>query len=370
MNRLSLAPSAPPSEQSAHTSGVFLGNIVRADELSVSFQPIVSLDTGKVFACEALVRCDVPIYSHPEKLFAEAVNAGCTGRLGRMIREVATSLCRDMPIFMNVHPVELREPWLIRPDDPIYTHSSDVYLEITESVPFEHFDVCHSVLREIRWRGGVHLVVDDLGAGYSNLKRISDLEPKVVKLDRELVRGIHENVRQQWLVKSVVQLCQDMDARVVAEGIETAEELSALRDAGVHYGQGYLFARPAYPIPEITWPASVPMERPGPRSKAPLASKANGSEGSPIEATGSSALDELARRGEQDGLEVNVMVRPAQRGIEVTIELATRDGRRFSCSSTSAPSSREPASVVLQRAGAAALEALRKAPGRPGKTQN
>jgi EAL domain-containing protein (putative c-di-GMP-specific phosphodiesterase class I) len=356
-------------DQSAHTSGVFLGNIVRSDQLSVAFQPIVSLDTGKVFACEALVRCDVPIYAEPGKLFAEAVNAGCTGRLGRMVREVATSLCRDMPVFLNVHPVELREPWLIRPDDPIYTHSSDVYLEITESVPFEYFDVCHSVLREIRWRGGVHLVVDDFGAGNSNLKRISDLEPKVVKLDRELVRGIHESSRQQWLVKSVVQLCQDMDAIVVAEGIETVDELVALREAGVHHGQGYLLARPAFPIPEVTWPASVPLETGSARPGAIAAAKPARFDAVGAEAKGSAALEELARRSEQDGLEVNVMVRPAQRGVEVTIELATRGGRRLSCSDRSAPLGREPASAVLQRAGTAALDALKKASGRPTKPE-
>jgi EAL domain-containing protein (putative c-di-GMP-specific phosphodiesterase class I) len=210
INLLSNARSAPPEPA---TGDAFLGSVVPSDSLSVVFQPIVSLDTGAVFACEALVRCSVPAYSNPEKLFADASLAGCTGRLGRMNREVALSVCRDLPVFLNVHPSELNEPWLIRPDDPIYTHATDVYLEITETVPFQHFDLCHSVLREIRWRGGVHLVVDDLGAGYSNLKRISDLEPKVVKLDRELIHGLHE------------------------KGIELAEEYTAIRDCGVHYGQ-------------------------------------------------------------------------------------------------------------------------------------
>jgi EAL domain-containing protein (putative c-di-GMP-specific phosphodiesterase class I) len=257
VNLLSLARSAPPQEPAgAPASGVFLGRIVRADQLSVVFQPIVSLDTGAPFACEALVRCSVPKYANPEHLFAESVNVGCAGQLGRMIREVATPLCRDLPVFLNVHPRELHEPWLIRPDDPIFTHATDVYLEITETVPFEHFDICHDVLREIRWRGGVHLVVDDLGAGYSNLKRIADLEPKVVKLDRELIRELHENVRQRRLVASVVRLCVEMGATVVAEGIETEDELSAIRDAGAHYGQGYLFARPAFPIPKVHWPGA------------------------------------------------------------------------------------------------------------------
>lgn len=254
-NLLSLARSAPPPEHATEPeSGIFLGRIVRANQLSVVFQPIVSLETGEPFANEALVRCSVPGYSNPERLFEEAVKVGCAGQLGRMIREVATPLCRDLPVFLNVHPEELHEPWLIRPDDPIFTHATEVYLEITESVPFQHFDICHDVLREIRWRGGVHLVVDDLGAGYSNLKRIADLEPKIVKLDRELIREVHQNARQQRLVTGVVRLCVEMGARVVAEGIETEDELSAIRDTGAHYGQGYLFARPAFPIPGIDWP--------------------------------------------------------------------------------------------------------------------
>ena len=104
--------------------------------------------------------------------------------------------------------------------------------EITESVPLTHFDLCRSVLSEVRARGGVHLVVDDLGAGYSNLKRIADLEPKVVKLDRELIVDMHLSRRQCQLIAGVVKLCVDLGAVVVAEGIECADEYSALLDTG------------------------------------------------------------------------------------------------------------------------------------------
>jgi EAL domain-containing protein (putative c-di-GMP-specific phosphodiesterase class I) len=126
-----------------------------------------------------------------------------------------------------------------------------VYLEITESVPMTHFELCWDVLSDIRTRGNVQLVVDDLGAGYSNLKRIADLEPRVVKLDRELIAGVTRQSRQHRLVAGVVQLCRDLDSQVVAEGIETVEEYEALRDMGIHYGQGYLFARPGFPLPVV-----------------------------------------------------------------------------------------------------------------------
>jgi EAL domain-containing protein (putative c-di-GMP-specific phosphodiesterase class I) len=228
--------------------------MVAPDEISVVFQPIVDMRSGKLFAYEALVRCSVPRYASPPVLFERAVTTGCTGRLGRMIREIAIPLSSGKPLFVNVHPQELQEGWLVRPDDPIFEHDHEVFLEVTESVPLTHYELCISVLRELRARGGVHLVVDDLGAGYSNLKRISDLEPRVVKLDRGLIANIDQNARQRQLVRSVVKLCGDLDALVVAEGIETVGEFNALRDSGAELGQGYLFARPAFPMPAITWP--------------------------------------------------------------------------------------------------------------------
>ena len=171
-----------------------------------------------------------------------------------------------MPVFVNIHPAELSERWLIRPDDPIFGYEQDVYLEITESVPFSHYDLCASVLREVRRRGQVHLVIDDLGSGYSNLKRISDLYPEFVKLDMELVVGLDKNRRQQELVSSIVNLCLNLGAEVIAEGIETVEQLKAVMNADVHYGQGYLFGLPGYPIPEVIWPTSESKKPPRRRS--------------------------------------------------------------------------------------------------------
>jgi len=170
-------------------------------------------------------------------------------------------LSAGKPIFLNVHPQELHEAWIVRPDDPLFSHDHVVYLEVTESMPLTHHELCMNVLGELRSRANVELVVDDLGAGYSNLKRILDLEPKVVKLDRGLIMNLDKNPRQQRLVTGVVRLCADLGATVVAEGIETDDEFNALRDTGAHYGQGYLFARPAYPMPAVTWPpASGPKQ--------------------------------------------------------------------------------------------------------------
>jgi EAL domain-containing protein (putative c-di-GMP-specific phosphodiesterase class I) len=133
-------------------------------------------------------------------------------------------------------------------------HDGEVYLEITESAALDYFDLCTGVLRELCARIGAQLVVDDFGAGYSNLKRVIDLEPRVVKLDRALISGIDRSRRQRILVEQLVKTCEALGALVVAEGIETVDELKAVRDAGVALGQGYLLARPAYPPGDTNWP--------------------------------------------------------------------------------------------------------------------
>jgi EAL domain-containing protein (putative c-di-GMP-specific phosphodiesterase class I) len=83
---------------------------------------------------------------------------------------------------------------------------------------------------------------------------VLDLEPSIVKLDRALITGLDQSPRQQILVRHVVRLCVELGAQVVAEGIETADELSAVVDSGAHYAQGFLLGRPSYPLPPGRWP--------------------------------------------------------------------------------------------------------------------
>lgn len=227
-----------------------LEGLIDARDLSVVFQPIVHLADESVFACEALARCSSHGIDSPLRLFSLAADVGKTGQLGRVLRELVFQVAIDLDVFVNVHPHELTQPWLLSPDDPIAKHPRKVYLEITETVPLGGFDGFEHALSEIRRRPNVHLVVDDLGAGFSNLRRISDLAPSIVKIDRNLITGLPESVRQQRLLRGIVRMCVDLGAKVVAEGIENYDEFSAARDAGTHFGQGFLWAKPAFPLPE------------------------------------------------------------------------------------------------------------------------
>ncbi|MFC1609990.1 EAL domain-containing protein [Myxococcota bacterium] len=243
--------------------------VLDAKQVRAVFQPLVDLSTGNIFAYEALARSTSPLFTNPVQMFQAAVENKCVGRLGRAIRELAVEACEDWPLFLNVHPNEFDEGLLVQPNDPIFFHNHTVYVEITESVPLSHFEMCHSVLAEIRGKG-VRLAIDDLGAGYSNLKYIADLTPEIVKIDRGLVMELESGVQYRQLVKHIVELCEAMGAKVVAEGIETVKELEAAQKAGANYGQGFLLARPNFPPPTVYWPDDDDSEnpQPSPRSSA------------------------------------------------------------------------------------------------------
>lgn len=232
------------------TTSVF-DRLILDEHLGLVFQPIVDLHGGeRIVGYEALGRCADPAFPDILAVHRAATAAGRVGELGRYLRRLAVERCPQWPLFLNLFPNEFDQGFLVRPDDPLFRHRRQIYLEISEALPLSHFEHCHSVLAEIRERG-VRLAIDDFGAGYSNLQYIADLEPDIVKLDRQLVAGLRFGSPRQRLLRSVVELCHTMGARVVAEGVETASELIACERAGVDMVQGFLLARPAYPPPEL-----------------------------------------------------------------------------------------------------------------------
>jgi EAL domain-containing protein (putative c-di-GMP-specific phosphodiesterase class I) len=227
--------------------------VIATRAISIVYQPIVDIHTRRIFAYEGLARSQSPAFKGPLELLAAAIQDKAMGELGHLLRQMTVEGCPGRALFINVNPNEFDEGWLVRTDDPIFFHDESVYIEITESVPLSHFTFCSSVLTEIRSKG-VRLAIDDFGAGYSNLRYIAELAPDIVKLDMQLVRGIATNDRTRRLVRSIVTLCNDMGSRVVAEGIEEKDDFLAVRDAGVHFGQGYLLGKPGFPPPSVTWP--------------------------------------------------------------------------------------------------------------------
>ena len=119
-----------------------------------------------------------------------------------------------------------------------------IIFEVTEAEEAEP-----AQLREIidYYRGqGFLTAIDDFGAGYAGLGLLCDFKPDLVKIDMKLIRNIHSDHRRQAIVKSIIKLCDDLDIQVIAEGVETYEEMAAIRDLGVYLIQGYYFARPMF----------------------------------------------------------------------------------------------------------------------------
>jgi EAL domain-containing protein (putative c-di-GMP-specific phosphodiesterase class I) len=119
-------------------------------------------------------------------------------------------------------------------------------VEITEQAQVEDYDELNVALGHLR-EVGVRIAVDDAGAGYASLRHILRLEPDVIKLDKSLVRNVHRDRPRRALATALISFAAEIGATIVAEGIESAEELDALRDLGVTFGQGYHLARPHRP---------------------------------------------------------------------------------------------------------------------------
>jgi EAL domain-containing protein (putative c-di-GMP-specific phosphodiesterase class I) len=126
----------------------------------------------------------------------------------------------------------------------------NVVLEVTEREAVEDYDLfkeAATYYSDI----GFAIAVDDTGAGYSSLETVVELKPKYIKLDISIIREIDKNILKQELIKAIVGLSKKMHSIVIAEGIETEEELNTLKEIGINFGQGFLFGKPAPPFPDI-----------------------------------------------------------------------------------------------------------------------
>ena len=219
----------------------------------MAFQPIVHASSRAVFGYEALVRNDDPTLAEPGRLFGAAVQLDRLSALSRTIRARITGdwPWQDAPatLFVNVHPLDLADPALYAPDQPLSAHASSVVLELTERAPLEATPELRAQIKDLRGMG-YRLAVDDLGAGYAGLNSFVILEPDVVKLDQTLVRGLDAEPVRRSLIRSMIALCEELRITVVAEGVETQAELDVLVDLGCDLVQGYLLGRPA-PVPSF-----------------------------------------------------------------------------------------------------------------------
>jgi EAL domain-containing protein (putative c-di-GMP-specific phosphodiesterase class I) len=224
--------------------------LILTGDLGVLFEPIVSLRSSEVIGYEALARG--PIDTHlrnPRALFQQAKAGGLVYELDCLCRrtalERACCLPRDKKLFLNLLPIsigdpDLRDEGLVKLLENYQLRPSNLVLEISEKESIENF----AIFREMRdsWRElGIQIAIDDAGAGYASLEAIMEITPDFLKADMGLVRGIDADPPRQEVLRALKAVARRIGAAVIAEGIETHEELGVLRQLGIPYGQGYHF---------------------------------------------------------------------------------------------------------------------------------
>lgn len=213
--------------------------------LRINLQPIVRLSDMTYTGFEALARFDTDPYRSPDKWFLEAALVGRGVELEVEAVRVALKSLLLLPstcsLGVNVSPECLNSEELsdlLSKQDP-----SQIILELTEHTEIESYSSLVQNVQKFR-KMGYKFAVDDAGSGYSSLRHIVQIQPDLIKLDITITRNIHQDKACRALANALVFFARETGAEIVAEGIETVEEMKTLTQLGVHFGQGYFFDEP------------------------------------------------------------------------------------------------------------------------------
>jgi EAL domain-containing protein (putative c-di-GMP-specific phosphodiesterase class I) len=220
-------------------------SVLEGDTLDVEFQPVFDLGDCRIVSLEALARFEADPDRSPAAWFAEAAEVGLTTELElaaiRRALEQLGDFPPDVTIAVNVSPSTALDPRFARLVEDV---AERVVIEITEHAQVDDYDALQNALAPLRERGA-QLAIDDVGAGFANLRHILRLAPDIVKLDLSLTQEIARDPAREALASSLVGFAEGVGAAITAEGISSDEELQLLRSLGVDYGQGFFLARPA-----------------------------------------------------------------------------------------------------------------------------
>ncbi|MFO7262556.1 MAG: hypothetical protein A6D91_09285 [Bacillaceae bacterium G1] len=237
-----------------------LDRLIADCNLVTYFQPIVELKSRRAIGFEVLNRPHAaPEFADASDLYRFASAVKQVSDLDRVCRQLGIrrfaeaaaddEAFRTMKLFLNVHPDALDIPGCHSQEtlDMLREHRlspQQIVLEITEQGAIHDFDQFEYVLTCFNEKG-FHIAIDDFGTGYNSLQTIVYIQPHIIKVDRSIVRDIHQRERQQKLVEIVLQYAREIGALVLAEGVESEAEAEQLTKMGVDLTQGYLFGVPS-----------------------------------------------------------------------------------------------------------------------------
>lgn len=222
----------------------------------MAYQPIVRFSKQEIFAYEALVRPTHPALPHPGALIGAAERLGQLHQLGRRLRDMVAEEVTNAPqakqVFVNIHGYDLEDDQLLSAKAPLSRIADRVVLEITERSSVGQVPELGRRIQRLRDMG-FRIAVDDLGAGYAGLTSFAQLRPDIVKIDMTLIRDVDRESTKERLVRSLSDLCREMNIQAVCEGVETKSELDTLIRIGCDFFQGYYFARPGKAFPTVSF---------------------------------------------------------------------------------------------------------------------
>lgn len=242
-----------PEKISSLSSTKILAEILEMQQIRPVYQVIASLQNGSVFAYEALSRithknCHLNI----EELFQAAAANKRLWELDKLCRAKALDGAREKPsrmkLFINVDSNVIYDADFITgfTQEKLLSlglNPDDIVFEITEKDSIFSPNAFTEALAHYQHQG-FKVAVDDFGRGYSGLARVCSFSPDYLKIDMSIIRGINKDKKKRSVVSSIVKFCRELDIMIIAEGVETEEELETLIDLDVDYGQGYFLAHP------------------------------------------------------------------------------------------------------------------------------
>lgn len=247
-------------ERKAHRDRATLQDIILGDGLTSVYQPIVDLGSGDIFAYEALTRGPRgTALESPATLFAIADEVDLTVELDRAcFRGALRNALTLEPVhrlFVNLLPMSFYDAAFIEVEvGNLLTAAgltpANIVFEITERLAIENFASFKRALAAYTAMG-FGVAIDDVGTRHSNLETVMSLRPHFIKISDVLVRGIARSTVKREMLRSLRHIAETIDAVMIAEGIEQLEDVAALRDLGLRYGQGYYMARPAPGFPRV-----------------------------------------------------------------------------------------------------------------------
>ncbi|MCA9515063.1 MAG: EAL domain-containing protein [Myxococcales bacterium] len=222
-------------------------------QISMAFQPIVSLSRDRVVAQEALVRGTdgagaASVLARVDDTNRYHFDQACRVNAVKWASDLGVGA--DCDLHINFMPNAIYRPEVCIRTTLAAARAYDfprdrLVFEVTEDEPIRDHDHLADIFREYR-RLGFKTAIDDFGAGYAGLNLLADFQPDIVKIDMHLIRGVDADKKRRAIVRGIVTVCEELGITVIAEGIETVDELAAVRDLGVDLVQGYLIAKPRF----------------------------------------------------------------------------------------------------------------------------